>query len=202
MRGHALPPVGTLCAMKARHQLRLPRQSAGLVLGLSAVLGVAACGGSEAAEESTTTTVAAEATTTTVAATTTTVAVTTTTLPQVVTTGATVVVANASSVNGSAGRMTELLQAEGFELGTPTNSTEGSLGASKVYYDGDDEAALAVAESLVRVFGGVIQLVELPTVPPVESSDLGGATVLLALGDDFADQVLPNPGLGAASTES
>lgn len=172
------------------------------MLALSAALGLVACGGSEAAEESTTTTVAAEATTTTVAATTTTVVETTTTLPQVVTTGATVVVANASSVNGSAGRMTELLQAEGFELGTPTNSTEGSLGASKVYYDGDDEAALAVAESLVRVFGGVIQLVELPTVPPVESSDLGGATVLLALGDDFADQVLPNPVLSAASTES
>lgn len=168
------------------------------MLALSATLGLVACGGSDAAEESTTTTVAAEATTTTVVATTTTVAETTTTLPQVVTTGATVVVANASSVNGSAGRMTELLQAEGFELGTPTNSTEGSLGASKVYYDGDDEAALAVAESLVRVFGGVIQLVELPTVPPVEASDLGGATVLLALGDDFADQVLPNPGLGAA----
>jgi hypothetical protein len=48
----------------------------------------------------------------------------------------------------------------------------------------------------------VIQLVELPTVPPVESSDLGSSTVLLALGDDFADQSLPNSGLAAAATES
>ena len=98
--------------------------------------------------------------------------------------------------------MTELLQAEGFELGTPTNSTEGSLGASKIYYAADDDAALAVAESLVRVFGGVIQLVELPSVPPVESSDLGSATVLLALGDDFADQAIPNPGLATAASDS
>lgn len=186
--------------MEPRH-LRRPATRLGIVASVvvSGLL-LAACGGSGSAEESTTTTIADEATTTTVAATTTTEATTTTTtLPQVVTTGATVVVANASSVNGSAGRMTELLQAEGFELGTPTNSTEGSLGASKVYYTPDNEAALAVAESLVRVFGGVIQLVELPTVPPVESSDLAGATVLLALGDDFADQVIPNPGLATAA---
>jgi hypothetical protein len=165
--------------------------------------GLAACGGSQAAEETTTTTIAeAAATTTAVPTTTAAPTTTTTTLPQVVTTGATVVVANASSVNGSAGRMTELLQAEGFELGTPTNSTEGSLGASKIYYAADDDAALAVAESLVRVFGGVIQLVELPSVPPVESSDLGSATVLLALGDDFADQAIPNTGLATAASDS
>jgi hypothetical protein len=165
--------------------------------------GLAACGGSQAAEETTTTTIAeAAATTTAVPTTTAAPTTTTTTLPQVVTTGATVVVANASSVNGSAGRMTELLQAEGFELGTPTNSTEGSLGASKIYYAADNDAALAVAESLVRVFGGVIQLVELPSVPPVESSDLGSATVLLALGDDFADQTIPKTGLAAAASDS
>lgn len=194
--------MGTLCRMEARRQATSPVHRIAVLLAIAAPLTVSACGGSEAAEETTTTTVAAETTTTVAATTTTEATTTTTTLPQVVTTGATVVVANASSVNGSAGRMTELLQAEGFELGTPTNSTEGSLGASKVYYAGDDEAALAVAESLVRVFGGVIQLVELPTVPPVESSDLAGATVLLALGDDFADQALPTSGLAAASTDS
>ena len=86
--------------------------------------------------------------------------------------------------------MSELLAAEGFDMGTPTNSTEGTLGASKIYYI-DDEAALVVAESLVRVFGGVIQLIEMPTLPPVNSSDIGDAGVLVALGDDFADQLLP-----------
>ncbi len=193
--------MGTLCRMEARRQATSPAHHIAVLMVVGASF-LSACGGTEAAEETTTTTVALESTSTVAATTTTEATTTTTTLPQVVTTGATVVVANASSVNGSAGRMTELLQAEGFELGTPTNSTEGSLGASKVYYADDDESALAVAESLVRVFGGVIQLVELPTVPPVESSDLGGATVLLALGDDFADQALPNTGLAAASTDS
>jgi len=157
---------------------------------------IAACGGGDAADTTTTTIEAAVETTAAPVETTTTVEVTTTTeVPAIVTEGATVIVANASSVNGSAGRMSELLAAEGFDMGTPTNSTEGNLGASKIYYI-DDEAALVVAESLVRVFGGVIQLIEMPTVPPVSSSDIGDAGVLVALGDDFADQLLP----GAASS--
>ena len=152
---------------------------------------IAACGGGDAADTTTTTIEAAVETTAAPVETTTTVEVTTTTeVPAIVTEGATVIVANASSVNGSAGRMSELLAAEGFDMGTPTNSTEGTLGASKIYYI-DDEAALVVAESLVRVFGGVIQLIEMPTVPPVSSSDIGDAGVLIALGDDFADQLLP-----------
>ncbi len=152
---------------------------------------IAACGGGDATDSTSTTIEPVAETTTAPVETTTTVEVTTTTaLPEIVTEGATVIVANASSVNGSAGRMSELLAAEGFDMGTPTNSTEGALGASKIYYI-DDEAALVVAESLVRVFGGVIQLVEMPTVPPVSSSEIGDAGVLVALGDDFADQLLP-----------
>ena len=113
---------------------------------------IAACGGDDAAEVVTTTSEASVETTAAPAATTTTVEVTTTTaVPEIVTGGAVVIVANASSINGSAGRMSELLAAEGFDMGTPTNSTEG-LGASKIYYI-DEEAALGVAESLVRVFG-------------------------------------------------
>jgi len=152
---------------------------------------IAACGSGDATDTTTTTLEPSIETTAAPAATTTTVEVTTTTaVPEIVTDGATVIVANASSVNGSAGRMSELLAAEGFDMGTPTNSTEGALGASKIYYV-DDEAAIVVAESLVRVFGGVIQLIEMPTVPPVSSSDIGDAGVLIALGDDFADQLLP-----------
>jgi len=152
---------------------------------------IAACGGDDAAEVVTTTTEASVETTAAPAVTTTTVEETTTTaVPEIVTDGAVVIVANASSINGSAGRMSELLAAEGFDMGTPTNSTEGALGASKIYYI-DDDAALAVAESLVRAFGGVIQLVEMPAVPPISSSELGDAGVIVALGDDFADQLLP-----------
>jgi hypothetical protein len=151
-------------------------------------LSLLACGGGDdTSAEETSTTVAAESTVaTTIAATTTTPP--TTTVPLIVTEGAVVLVANANSVNGSAGRMAEILQGQGFTLATPTNSTEGPLGASKVYYASGDDAALAVAESLVRVFGGAIQLLELPAVAPVESSDMAGATVLVALGDDFADR--------------
>ncbi len=152
---------------------------------------ITACGGGNAADTATTTIEPVVETTAAPIETTTTVEATTTTeVPAIVTEGATVIVANASSVNGSAGRMSELLAAEGFDMGTPTNSTEGALGASKIYYINDD-AALVVAESLVRVFGGVIQLIEMPTVPPVSSSDIGTAGVLIALGDDFADQLLP-----------
>ncbi|MEL0194762.1 MAG: LytR C-terminal domain-containing protein, partial [Acidimicrobiaceae bacterium] len=166
--------------------------SSGVALRTRAVVAVAicgsviaACGGDDAAEVVTTTTEASVETTAAPAETTTTVEETTTTaVPEIVT------VANASSINGSAGRMSELLAAEGFDMGTPTNSTEGALGASKIYYI-DDEAALAVAESLVRAFGGVIQLVEMPAVPPISSSELGDAGVIVSLGDDFADQLLP-----------
>ena len=172
--------------------------SSGVALRTRAVVAVAicgsfiaACGGDDAAEVVTTTTEASVETTAARAATTTTFEVTTTTtVPEIVTGGAVVIVANASSINGSAGRMSELLAAEGFDMGTPTNSTEGALGASKIYYI-DEEAALGVAESLVRVFGGVIQLLEMPTVPPVSLTEIGDAGVIVALGDDFADQLLP-----------
>ena len=171
--------------------------SSGVVLRTRAVVAVAvcgsviaACGGDDVAEVVATTTEASVETTAVPVATTTVEVTTTTAIPEIVTDGAVVIVANASSINGSAGRMSELLAAEGFNMGTPTNSTEGSLGASKIYYI-DDEASLGVAESLVRAFGGAIQLVEMPTVPPVSLSELGDAGVIVALGDDFADQLLP-----------
>lgn len=160
------------------------RGAAVIVSGLVLV----ACGGGDDTAADETTTTAAPAVTAAPTTVATTTLPPTTTLPTVVTEGATVRVANANSVNGSAGRMTEILQGEGFTLGSPTNSTEGPLGASKIYYAAGDESALAVAESLVRVFGGAIQLLELPAVAPIESSDMAGATVLVALGDDFADR--------------
>ncbi len=180
-------------ARDAQRRPRAIRTTALITASMLAAMFGTACGGSSTAEETTTTLAQEVATTEATVATTTTEAIETTTTAAVIELtldGAKVVVANASSVNGSAGRMTELLAAEGFTMGTPTNSTEGNLGASKIYY-GDADGALAVAESLVRVFGGVIQLLEMPTVPPVASSDLGDATVLVALGDDFADQALP-----------
>ncbi len=166
---------------------RFRRPSVRLAIPVVALV-LASCGGSEepAAEEPT---VEAEAAVTTTAAPApTTTEAPTTTLAEVNYAAAVVVVANASSVNGSAGRMSDILSAAGYTMGSATNSTEGQLGATKVYYATGDDAAQAVAESIVRVLGGAIELLQLPGVPPVESASLDGATVLIALGDDWADR--------------
>lgn len=128
-----------------------------------------------------------EATTTTAAPS------TTTTLPplELVTEGATVVVANASGINGSAGRMTDALAAVGFTTGTATNSSESQLETSKVYFDPEVENAEAVANSLREALGGGdIEVLELTVPAPTSDGELGDASVLLALGNDTADKPL------------
>jgi hypothetical protein len=112
--------------------------------------------------------------------------------PDIVTEGATVVVANASRVNGAAGRMSERLQAAGFTVGDPTDSSEGPLETSKVYYNASVEGAQAVAESVVAALGGGAIVAEpLPTPAPLDDPDaIGDATVLVALGNDAADKTL------------
>jgi hypothetical protein len=109
-----------------------------------------------------------------------------------ITEGATVVVANASRVNGAAGRMSERLQAAGFTVTDPTDSSEGPLETSKVYYNASVEGAQAVAESVVAALGGGAIVAEpLPTPAPLEDPDaIGDATVLVALGNDTADLTL------------
>lgn len=154
---------------------------------------LAACGGDDDSTDTTTTTVVAAATTTTAAPTT--VATTTTTLPPVeyVTEGATVVVANASGINGAAGRLTERLAAVGYDMAEATNSadTVSNLGTTQIYYDPAVEAAQAVAESLQQALGGGdIELLEVTMPVPTESGDLGTANVLVLMGDDVADKSL------------
>lgn len=153
---------------------------------------LAACGDDDSTD-TTTTTVVAAATTTTAAPTT--VATTTTTLPPVeyVTEGATVVVANASGINGAAGRLTERLAAVGYDMAEATNSadTVSNLGTTQIYYDPAVEAAQAVAESLQRALGGGdIELLEVTMPVPTASGDLGTANVLVLMGDDVADKSL------------
>ena len=161
---------------------------------------VSACGGGDDDSESddeaatATTTPALAATTTTVAATTTTAAPTTTTLPPLVlvTDGATIVVANASGVDGAAGRMTNALEVVGFTAADATNSSEGPLATTKVYYDPDVAEAQAVAESLREALGGGdIEVLELTVPAPLTDPDsIGDASVLLAMGNDTADKSL------------
>lgn len=121
-----------------------------------------------------------------------------------VTEGAIVVVANASSVNGAAGRMTDELARAGFQTTQATNSSE-KLGTTKVYFNASVPEAQAVAESVAAALGGGDIAVEpLPTPAPLKDPEtIGDATVLVALGEDTADRTLAQlQGGGSGSTES
>jgi hypothetical protein len=162
----------------------------------AAALVLGACGGDDDdAGDATTTTLSSaqpQQTTTTRAAATT-VAPTTTTLPplELVTEGAIVMVANASRINGAAGRMTDQLEVVGFTMEEAGNSTEGPLETSKIYYDPENERALPVAESLkLALGGGAIEVLELTVPAPTDTGEIGEATVLLAMGNDTADKTL------------
>jgi hypothetical protein len=160
------------------------------------VLGACGGGDDDAAGDTTTTAVA---TTVTIAPTnsstsTTSIPSTPTTAPPLVlvTEGASIVVANASGINGAAGRMTDTIAAVGFKTGAAANSSEGQLGTSKVYYDPANTSAKAVADSLREALGGGdIQVVELAVPAPIDDPDaLGDATIILAMGNDIADKEL------------
>jgi len=124
---------------------------------------------------------------------------TTTTVP-FTTEGATVVVANANTVGGSAGRMSTALEVVGFTMGEPLNAAV-TLDDSIVQFDGSIASAEAVAESVALALGGV-EVEPLPTPPQVEGGDIGGAGVLLLLGNNEADKTLEELGGVAAATGS
>lgn len=93
----------------------------------------------------------------------------------------TVVVANGSGVGGSAGQMTDQLEAAGFTVGTATNST--ARASESVVYVASD-AAQADADLLAETLGGLTVLT-LPDDVPTESGTLDG-DILLVLGSDEA----------------
>lgn len=173
---------------------------------------LSACGGDddEAGDSTTTTTGVDLADSTSVAPTTTTAAAeSTTTIAAtaefaLVTEGATVVVANASGVEGGAGRMSEALAAAGFTMGDATNSSESQLGTTKIYYDAANAQAQAVAESVKSAFGGGdIEVLELPDPAPLsDPATLGEAGVLVAMGNDVAAQGLDELQGGVADESS
>lgn len=134
-------------------------------------------------------------------ATTTTVAATTTTTVALVTEGASVMVANASGINGAAGRMSVALEEVGFTVVAAANSTESQLSISKIYYDPANPDAEAVADSVQAVLGGGdIPVEEIVEPPPVDTGTLGDATVLVAMGNDTADKTLAELSGGSAPT--
>ncbi|MGE3590311.1 MAG: LytR C-terminal domain-containing protein, partial [Ilumatobacteraceae bacterium] len=80
-----------------------------------------------------------------------------------VTEGATAVVANASTVNGAAGRLTTALLGKNFTMGEATNATV-KVEDSLVYYDDTDPEALDVANSIAFYMGG-IEVQPMPSPP-------------------------------------
>ena len=185
------------------------RRAASSAAVLAAVLALGACGGDDDDTASSTTVTGTAApivdpvvsSSTTVAPPVTEATVPPTTAPVLVTEGAQVVVANASSVNGAAGRMSDELAKAGFDLATATNSSE-KLGTTKVYYNASVPEAEAVANSVVAALGGGdITAEPLPTPAPLEDPDtIGDAAVLVALGEDAADKSLTQLQGGGATT--
>ena len=114
---------------------------------------------------------------------------TTTTVP-LVTVGGVVKVANASGVDGAAGRLAGELAALGFATRDATNAAgiDKDLEASKIYVIAGSEA---VAESVSRVMGG-LPISPMPTPAWIKegTAGLGDATVLVMLGHDRAGTTL------------
>ncbi len=110
-----------------------------------------------------------------------------------VTTGTKVQVANASSIDGAAARMSTAVGGKGYDMAEPVSASE-KLELSKVLYNPDDPAALPVATSLAALFGN-IEVAAAPTPVPVASGNFAeGSGVVLMLGNDAAGKTLAEIG--------
>ena len=126
------------------------------------------------------------------------------TLPVLVRTGAIVVVSNASGKKGAAGALTDELKARGYDAGKAFTANSGTLNdTTQVLVAPGDEAALAVAKSVMAEMGLDGTPGPLDESAPVKQSDVSGATILILLGLDKAGQsLLPLAGdAGVPNTE-
>ncbi len=126
------------------------------------------------------------------------------TLPVLVRTGAIVVVSNASGKKGAAGALTDELKARGYDAGKAFTANSGTLNdTTQVLVAPGDEAALAVAKSVMAEMGLDGMPGPLDESAPVKQSDVSGATILILLGLDKAGQsLLPLAGdAGVPNTE-
>lgn len=115
-----------------------------------------------------------------------------------VTTGTKVQVANASSQNGVAKQMSDVLATKSFSMAEAVSASV-KLPVSKVIYKADDPAALDVANSIAALFGGIVVEPSGLPVPAGEGAWAEGSGVILLLGDDFAGKTLAQIG-GAPTT--
>lgn len=106
-----------------------------------------------------------------------------------VTTGTKVQVANASTQNGVAKQMSDVLATKGFSMAEAVSASV-KLPVSKVLYNADDPNAKPVADSLAALFGGIAVETQGLPVPAGEGSWAEGSGVILLLGDDFAGKTL------------
>ena len=92
----------------------------------------------------------------------------------------TVIVANASGTSGAAGRKSDAMKADGYQVADPvTNQTKADT-TTIFYLSGYEAAAQNVAAYL-----NISDIQPMPTPPPV---DLGQAQVLVNLGRDIASE--------------
>lgn len=113
----------------------------------------------------------------------------TTTTAAAVTTGTKVQVANASSVDGAAARMSTALGGKGFDMAEPVSASE-KLELTRVLYNPDDPAALPVATSLAALMGNVEIVAQGVPVPVATGNWAEGSGVVLMLGNDNAAKTL------------
>jgi hypothetical protein len=90
----------------------------------------------------------------------------------------TVIVANASGTSGAAGRKSDAMKADGYQLAEPVTNQTKSDTTTIFYLSGYEAAAQNVAASL-----NISDIQPMPTPAPV---DLGQAQVLVNLGRDIA----------------
>jgi hypothetical protein len=110
-----------------------------------------------------------------------------------VTTGSKVQVANASSIDGAAARMSTAIGGKGYDMAEPVSASE-KLEVSKVLYNPDDPAALPVATSLAALFGGIEIVSQGIPVPVASGNWAEGSGVVLMLGNDSAGKTLAEVG--------
>lgn len=104
------------------------------------------------------------------------------TLPGIDPSTITVLVANGSGgVAGLAGRLSDQVEAAGYQTATPTDTS--TVNASVVYYVPGFEAA---AEDLAALFEPAPDVAPLPDPPPVD--DLASANLVLVAADDLAGE--------------
>ena len=106
-----------------------------------------------------------------------------------VTIGTKVQVANASTQNGVAKQMSDVLGTKGFSMAVAVSASV-KLPVSKVLYKADDPAAKPVADSLAALFGGIAVEAQGVPVPAGAGAWAEGSSVILLLGDDFAGKTL------------